>query len=194
MKMNNVIKSVICTGIASMSTIIVLTSIENNNVQPISPLMATSKSFTFNQAIGNSYWSDNRVDEKEINEETSEHSSIQAKAYTVAVEDETFYGDSESNSFLKYQHAINGKYQREFHLAVGVNNLTSLSFNFHTVFDANYFAKTDIGYSLNIKFYDSDFNFGTFYNNHAVTGTLLDTIENRTNECDTNTQYNISWD
>lgn len=118
-------------------------------------LASSGKSFTFDQGVGNTYWSSDIDDEKTI-APTADRSAISARTNIVTWDNHHGFG-VENDCFYWNDYPVNDSaHDLKTTLAVGVNNLQSFSFSFHLLPGVDNQESTS--YRATVRFFGEDYN------------------------------------
>lgn len=141
---------------AATLTALTIISTQTGNVLPsFNKVLASGKSFTFDQSVGNTYWSSNIDDVKTI-APTVNRSAISARIKNVTWGNQHGFG-VKNDCFFWTDYPVNDdKNDLKTTLAVGVNNLQSFSFSFHLLPNADKQERTS--YRATVRFFGENYD------------------------------------
>ena len=140
---------------ATLTASIIITTQTGEVLPSFNQVLASGKSFTFDQGVGKTYWSSDIDDEKTI-APTTDRSAISARTNIVTWGNKHGFG-VETDCFYWTDYPVNDKdNDSKTTLAVGVNNLQSFSFSFHLLPGTDKQEKTS--YRATVRFFGENYN------------------------------------
>ena len=140
---------------AALTALTLITAQTSTALPSFNKVLASGKSFTFDQGVGNTYWSSDIDDEKTI-APTTDRSAISASTNNVTWGNQHGFG-VQNDCFYWTDYPVNDNdNDLKTTLAVGVNNLQSFSFSFHLLPGVDKQERTS--YRATVRFFGEDYD------------------------------------
>lgn len=181
------IASITATALTALTIITAQTS---KALPSFNEVLASGKSFTFDQGVGNTYWSSDIDDEKSI-APTTDRSAISARTHNVTWGNQHGFG-VQNDSFYWTDYPVNDNdNDLKTTLAVGVNNLQSFSFSFHLLPGVDKQERTS--YRATVRFFGEDYDVNECIENPISEDELYQQAEFSSNTVINDHHYTHTW-
>lgn len=175
---------------ATLTALTIITTQTGKVLPSFNKVLASGKSFTFDQGVGNAYWSSDIGDEKTI-APTVDRSAISARTNIVTWGTQHGFG-VQNDCFYWTDYPVNDNdNDLKTTLAVGVNNLQSFSFSFHLLPGADKQERTS--YRATVKFFGEDYNVNKCINDPKSEDELYEEGEFSSNTVINDYHYTHTW-
>ena len=174
----------------TLTALTIITTQTGKVLPSFNKVLASEKSFTFNQGVGSTYWSSDIDDEKTI-APTLDRSAISARTNNVTWGNQHGFG-VQNDCFYWTDYPVNDNdNDLKTTLAVGVNNLQSFSFSFHLLPGVN--KQESTSYRATVRFFGEDYNVNKCINDPKSEDELYEEGEFSSNTVINDYHYTHTW-
>lgn len=189
---NMKIKELILISITAttLTTLAIVVTQTGKELPSFNKVFASEKSFTFDQGVGNAYWSSNVDDEKTI-APALDRGAISARTNIVTWGNKHGFG-VQNDCFYWTDYPVNDNdNDSKTTLAVGVNNLQSFSFSFHLLPLVE--KQNSTSYRATVRFFGEDYDVNKCINNPDSKDELYEEGEFSSNTVINDHHYTHTW-